>query len=316
MRIVIPWASRVRLGLDIAPDAVTFVRLRRRGRRQSVVECRREPLPSGLLTVSPVEPNVTDLAELDRALRAVVGARVSGPVVLSLPDPSARVSLFDVAQLPPQHRDVEGLVRWHLEKTFSIELPAARFIYQRCRRSDGEPGHRILAAAMSLPVLAQYEQAVMNVGLEPRVVDLSSFHRFNLFRSSMTRLATPDQHFIVLSTSAAALTFMLFEGGTPTYLRIKGTRKPLTGPDAAERIVDEVEMSLNAYGKEKDLSGVTHLFVSAADGGDDLPRRLQERFHLTVHGFGPLDLGIDGVRDFDQSELVRVSAALGAAAER
>lgn len=313
---ILPWRHGVRLGLDIAPDALVFVRVRDRGGRRTVLEARTEPLPSGVLAVSPIEPNVIAPEEFHRALRAVMGQGTHGPVAVSLPDPVARVSLFDVARLPAQARDVQRLVRWHLEKTFSVELSSARLIHQRYHRSDGEPGHRMLASAIALPVLAQYERLLVDAGLEPRVMDLSSFHRFNLYRSRMTRLARPDQHFIVLSSSAAALTFLLFEGGTPAYLRIKGTRKPLIGPDAVDRILDEVEISLNAYGKEKDLSRVTHLFVAALDAADELAARLQARFHLTVHVLGASDAGIQGGHGLEDDGFSRASAALGAAAER
>ena len=129
-------------------------------------------------------------------------------------------------------------------------------------------------------------------------------------------MTSQDHHFIFLAVTGASLTVIIFESGTPAYVRIKGTRKPLVGQEAVDRILDEVELSLNAYGKEKDLSRVTHLFVSATDAAAELSDRLAARFHLTVAMLGSAELALDGVSALSEADVVRASAALGAAAER
>jgi len=311
------WGQRTRVGLEIAPDGVTLVRTRGWGRRRMVTDVRTQPLPPGVVNVSPIEPNIADPDEFGRAVRALTEGRRIGPVGVALPDALARVALFDVASLPPQPSDVARLVRWHLEKTFSVDLPTARFAHQRFRRPDGEPGHRIVASAIEEAIVSQYETVLIQEGLEPRVIDLASFHRFNLYRSHMARLTEPDHHFIFLTISGAALTLLIADGGTPAYLRIKGTRRPFAGPEAASRILDEVELSLNAYGKEKDLSRVTHLFVvSATDTEDDLSDQLAARFHLTAGLLGAGDVALEGADALSQREFAGVTAALGAALER
>lgn len=308
------WRHGVRTGLEIAPDAVTLVRVRERGRRREVIEHRSEPLADGAVIVSPVERNLADEAAIERALRAVAGDRAGGPVSVSLPDPVARVALFDVAAVPTRREEFDRLVRWHLEKTFALELGAARVTSQRFPRSDGETGSRILGASISETVVSQYEHLLARAGFEAVAIDLGTFHRFNLFRDRIAHLASPDQHFIVLTITAAALTVMIYEGGTPAYLRIKGTRRPLTGPDTVGRILDEVELSLNAFGKEKDLSRVTHLFLSAVDCGDELPGALEGRFHLAVKSLGPVDAAVTGLAGVTDAQCARAAGAIGAAA--
>lgn len=310
------WRHGVTTGLDIAPDALTLVRVRERGRRREVTEHRSEPLGEGALVVSPAVRNVADEAAFERALRDLAGKKGGGLVSVSLPEPVARVALFDVAAVPTRREEFDRLVRWHLEKTFAVELGAARLTAQRFRRPDGEAGSRILGAAIAEPVLSQYEALLARAGFEAVVIDLGAFHRFNLFRGRIAHAASPEQHFIVLTITTASLTVMIHEGGTPTYLRIKGTRKPLIGPDAVGRILDEVELSLNAYGKEKDLSRITHLFLSAVDPGNELPGALEARFHLTVKPLGAADTEIGGLADLSDAQCARAAAAVGAAAER
>lgn len=310
------WRHGVRTGLDIAPDGLTLVRVRERGARRTLIAHRTEPLAEGCLAVSPVERNIVDEAAFERALRALVGNRAGGPVSVSLPDPVARVALFDVAAVPARREEFDRLVRWHVEKTFAVELGAARLTSQQFRRPDGEAGARVLGAAITQAVLAQYESALERVGFEPRVVDLATFHRFNLFRGRITDLARPDYHFIVVTITAAALTVMIVEAASPAYLRIKGTRKPLTGPDATGRILDEVELSLNAYGKEKDLSRMTHLFLSTIDPEETLAAALEARFHVTVRVLGPADVAIDGLDALGEAPFGRAAGAIAAAAER
>ncbi len=308
------WRHGVRTGLEIAPDAVTLARVRERGRRREVIEHRSEPLADGAVIVSPVEPNVADESAVERAVRTLAGNRGGGPVSVALSDPVARVALFDVAAVPTRREEFDRLVRWHVEKTFAVELGAARVTSQRFVRPDGEAGSRILGAAISETVVSQYERILSRAGFEAVVIDLGTFHRFNLFRKRMAHLASPDQHFIVLTITAAALTIMIYEGGSPGYLRIKGTRRPLTGPDAVGRILDEVELSLNAYGKEKDLSRVTHLFLSAVDSADELPGALEERFHLTVKPLGRADAAVAGLGDVTDAQCAGAAGAIGAAA--
>lgn len=310
------WRHGVRVGLEIAPDLLTLVRVRDRGRRRELIEHRSEPLPAGALAVSPAERNVTDEAAFEQALRTLVGERTGGPIAVSLPDPVARVALFDVAAVPPRREEFERLVRWHVEKTFAVELGTARLTAQRWRRPDGEAGSRILGAAITEPVVGQYERLLAHVGFEALVIDLGTFHRFNLFRQRIVRAASPDHHFIVVTITAASMTVMIDEGGTPAYLRIKGTRRPLTGSEAVERILDEVELSLNAYGKEKDLSRITHLFLSAVDSGETLPGALEARFHLTVESLGPTHTALEGMNALTDTQCARAAGAIGAAAER
>lgn len=308
------WRHGVRTGLDLAPDAVTLVRVRGSGRRRVVIERRSEPLASGMLVVSPVERNIVDEAAFDRALRAVAGRR-GGRVSVALPDPVARVGLFDVASAPARPDEFDRLVRWHLEKAFAVELGAARLTSQRFSRPDGQAGIRILGSAVAQPVISQYESALARAGFEPEVMDLGVFHRFNLFRARIAEAARPDQHFIVLTITLAALSVLIFDGGRPAYVRVKGTRRPLIGADAAARIVDEVDLSLNAYGKEKDLSRVTHLFLSTVEPIEALPVALAERFHLTVEPLGPGESGLSGLDESPPAFAV-LAGALGAAAGR
>lgn len=309
------WRHGVRTGLDLAPDALTLVRVRERGRRRVVVEHRTEPLPEGVVVVSPVERNIVDEAAFDRVLSAVAG-RCGGPVSVALPDPVARVGLFDVSEVPTRPQEFDRLVRWHLEKSYAVELGAARLTSQRFARPDGESGARILGSAVAQTVIAQYENALARVGFEAEVIDLGLFHRFNLFRERVTAAAGPGQHFIVLIVTVAALSLLIFDGGRPAYIRIKGTRRPLIGADAAARIVDEVDLSLNAYGKEKDLSRVTHLFVCAADPADTLPDALGERFHLTVELITSRNAGVEFLAAMPEDSWMRLAGALGAAVGR
>ena len=147
-------------------------------------------------------------------------------------------------------------------------------------------------------------------------LDLGVFHRFNLFRARMTDAARPGQHFIVLMVTGSALSLLVFDAGCPAYIRIKGMRRPLTGVDATARILDEVDLSLNAYGKEKDLSRVTHLFMSIVEPIDALSNALAERFHLTVEALTPLNAGIEGLVAASDVPFARAVGALGAAAGR
>jgi len=309
------WGPRVRVGLDIAPDALTLVRVHGRGRRAVLVDHRVQPLAPGVLTVSPVEKNIVNPEAFGRALAALCDKSRVSVCAVSLPDSVARATLFDTVTLPAKADELDRLIRWHLEKAFALDLPSSALVHQTFPRTDGQPGPRVLAMGVEQAILAQYEDALADVGLEPRVIGLATFHRFNAHRSSMTRLAHPGQQFILLAITMAGLTILIFEGGVLGYVRIKGTRRPLTGGEATDRVLEEVEVSLNAYGKEKDLSQITHLFLSAIDPADDLPQRLEERLHLAVKALGAKDVGLQRIAALSDLEVARAAAALGAAME-
>jgi len=87
------------------------------------------------------------------------------------------------------------------------------------------------------------------------------------------------------------------------------------GAEATDRVIEEVELSLNAYGKEKDLSQITHLFLSAIDQADNLPLRLEARLHLAVRMLGTADVGLGRIAALSDQDMTRAAAALGAAME-
>ncbi len=129
-----------------------------------------EPLSSGSILVSPVEPNVVDAPAVQAALaRALnkVHAR-GGDVALLLPDQVVRVFILHFDTFPTRADEAEPLLRWRLKKSVPFDVEEAVVSYM-AQESRGE-GVDVVAGIAQRKIVRQYEEIVEAAGLAPGVV--------------------------------------------------------------------------------------------------------------------------------------------------
>jgi len=180
--------KRPRLGLSVTSQTLSLVELhrpwRQAGLRPAIRRYQERVLPDGLLRDSALQCNITDVEMLAREIDGLLGSRPVltsvRPVALTLPDPCARIALFDFDAWPLQPSEQDALLRWRFQEDLHLKaVPAdyrvVRSVFPRSQsserameRTDNKPV-RVLAAAMRQDILAQYEQACLAAGLLHRV---------------------------------------------------------------------------------------------------------------------------------------------------
>src|SRR5437660_10946837 len=90
------------------------------------------PLKYGTLAVSPLKENVIDPDDFMVAVRALSGtqaARKRKDVALILPDFSARISVLDFDNFPPDAKEQAALIRFRLKRSVPFDVEAAAMSY-------------------------------------------------------------------------------------------------------------------------------------------------------------------------------------------
>jgi hypothetical protein len=206
--------------VEVRPNGIGVVRLVQQGRALALGAAAAQDLPEGALAPSMTQANILDLDAFRRVLRAVLeraGALSAGPVALVLPDPVARIALVPAAETKAGRRsEVEELLRFRLRKSVPFEIRQARVAW-----AAGDPDW--LVAAVSQPVLDEYEGACRSFGLNPGLVELSGLALFDAARAGA---AGADR--LLVNWDDGYVSFLLSRAGQPVLVRT------LAGPGASD----------------------------------------------------------------------------------
>jgi len=143
-----------------------------------------EALREGVVTPSPVEPNISDPAALRGALQRVL-ARVNGheaEAALVIPDQVVRIFLLQFDSFPRRADEAIPLLRWRLKKSvpFDVDDTVVSYMLQDiappAAQQGGEaPGSvHVLAAVARQRIVRQYEELLEAAGRVPGVVTSST----------------------------------------------------------------------------------------------------------------------------------------------
>ncbi len=166
------------LGLDLRPNQLSAVVLRRRGKRAVLTGQRIQALDAGVIVPSVREPMVRDPRALTAGLQAVLGPLAKGEdrIALSLPDGVGRVLLTEV-ETPFKSRE-EGVevLKWQLKGSLPVDPKDLQLDYQVLeRRENGRL--RLIVAFVARTVLVQLEEVFSAAGFNPALID---FHTLNM----------------------------------------------------------------------------------------------------------------------------------------
>jgi Tfp pilus assembly PilM family ATPase len=277
-------------------------------------------LPPGLVQPSPVHLNISDPDEFQSHLQALVEPyKGLKTISLSLPDPAVRAARLSAPPQPVKGGDLEHLVRWHMEKIFLAPLGNARVSHQPIP----SPHQGVLAVAIQQEILQQYEEAIRRLGIEPVLVNISSFQLFNFYHDLLLQLAGPSGHFMVLNLFDYNFTFMIFIDGALDFIRIKGLTppsdsNPLHDSDdhsLSDLIMHELNASLSFYSQTHDPSIVTHLFVFGRKMSGFI-KKAHDQYHLEVEPLEPERLPyLEGLTKVRPEEIPWMTPAIASAVE-
>ncbi|HET7909428.1 MAG TPA: hypothetical protein VFL19_01865 [Nitrospira sp.] len=235
-----------------------------RGRHR--YRCALSPLPSGVVKLSPIEPNLVDRGVLEERLRSLAGpprrvrflgrTRVSGLprlVTLVLPDLAVRSMVFQLDQIPSRREEQEALIRWRLGQDQRLPLNGIKLSWQVFPpRRQKEGIHMVLVTAVQDSILAEYEAACESVGLLAQEVTVASFRLFELWLKAAGGTRCLNHDVALVTVADGGLTCLIIHDGRPVFLRTKvlpddpGGGDGMGMQDHVARIVREIEHSIFA----------------------------------------------------------------------
>lgn len=300
-----PWmAGRPRHCLRIGARGLVWAEARRDWNGRTRHRCAVTALAPGLIRVSPVDANITDVPAVEARLRGLIGPerqlRLAGrtlvrqiplPITLVLPDLSARVVVFQLDQLPARTEEREALIRWRVGQEQLVPLAEAKVVWQVL--SHGRPAkgpHTILAVVVQEAVLAQYEAVCESAGLIPLEVDIVSFRLFNLWASATGWSGASSGDLMWLNLADGGMTLFLFHDGRLAFLRSKlhgapGSSEGASNTEPEEqnrKVIDECLASIQACRERHPRLALKRLAFAADDPDPELPDMLAQELDLTV----------------------------------
>jgi hypothetical protein len=157
------------LAIEVRRQALAAVRLVREGSAHRLAAAACFELPEGVLELSLARPNVIDPAGFRRAVQSLlerVGGLEAGRVALVLPDAVLRLTLIAAGETKTRRRaEMEELVRFRLHKALPFDVRESQVSWA------GPQGGQLLVAAIYKPVLEGYEKTLVDLGLEPGLVE-------------------------------------------------------------------------------------------------------------------------------------------------
>lgn len=128
------------------------------------------PFAEGVLQPSPLKDNILDTGAVAAALTRIAGQAGTRrkPCVAILPDYSGRLTVLQFDEFPKKPEEQAALVRFRMKKTLPFDADSAAVSFHP------QAGGRVVVAAVSLEILARYEQVLRAAGLHAGVVTLST----------------------------------------------------------------------------------------------------------------------------------------------
>jgi len=262
-----------------------------------------EVIKPSLKETNIIEPSVLNNALSDSYLKLLTKVK---RVSVSIPDAAGRVLLLEV-EAPLKNKE-EGIdhVKWKLKKSFPIDINDVHLDYQLLRKEENGTS-RLIVGLVSKAVISEYEDMILELGLEPNIIDFSAF---NLHRLFAPRLDIND-NLTFISIYRGVLSVMIFQDGCLDFSRNKALSTNVVDP---ARLFREISSSLVVYSDSKGGWKPRNVFYYA----DGVNRDLLGGVLTEAVSENPVHMDTDAiinssVQQVDRQSLPEILSALGAA---
>lgn len=144
-------------------------------------------LSPGVIEASPLKDNVLKPGELAQELKSMTpeaDSRKRRRAALILPDYCGRVVVLDFDAFPSDHQEQLSLVRFRIKKSVPFDVEEAAISFYPQPVSGNGKKYEVVAAVLSLEILARYEAPFRSLGFHPGFVTLSPLAGLELVRHS------------------------------------------------------------------------------------------------------------------------------------
>ncbi len=292
--------SRNAVGMEITQHGVRMTVIGGKKSRPKLLAQEVAEFPAGTIRLVHREPNVVEPALFVRQVKEAYLKLLqrSGLVSVSLPDACGRVTLLDLETRFKSRDEGSDIIRWKLKKSLPFDINDMHFDYQVLREKEsGEIS--VLVAIIARPVVSQYEELLVEAGLQPNRIDFTSF---NLYRFFSPRVAMSESCLFV-ACHENVLSILIFHGGILEFYRAKDL--PSSDLDM-NRVFMETNSSLLFYRDKNPGREFREAFCFATSGDGELLRTVITE----ACGVEPFMLSPDTFVDSPGSSVVGSGAAL------
>jgi type IV pilus assembly protein PilM len=301
--------ARNALGIEIAQDGLKMALVGGKKGALRLDAFGIAPFPADTMRFSLKEPNVLNpeafVAKVRETYLLLLGKTTR--VSLSLPDAAGRVVILDLETRFRSRHEGADIIRWKLKKSFPFDVQEAHLDFQVLQEKDtGEIS--VLAALVSQQVVHQYEDLLVEAGLQPNNIDFTTFNMYRLFAE---RFDLSDDY-VFLAFHSGVVSVLIFTAGVISFYRAK---EMPGGPFDANRLFREISSSLLVYQEKESARPLKEVYYVVA-------REQRDAFHSVVSeatGLEPVWLDVGrlvssgaGV-SADGSAFHSLTGALGAA---
>ena len=226
---------------------------------------------------------------------------------VSLPDAAGRVVLLDLETRFKTKEEGADIIRWKLKKNVPYEINEMQLDYQVLQeRETGDVA--TLVSLISRQVVTQYEDLLADAGLEPNLIDFTTFNIYRYFASRLESI----ENAALIAWRSGMLSILIFYNGIPDFYRTKGLAG---GIGDANRFYREINSSLLFYKDKKPGFTLNEAFFVASQDNSETIRSVVAE----ATGLDPIRLDASRVVarkegiPLDGKNLYALAASIGAA---
>lgn len=294
------------IGIEVSHGGVSAVMLCRQSGKLVLKRATRVSFPAGTIRQSLKEPNILQPPAFIAALREAWGSLHLSlhNVALSLPDSAGHLMLVTLEEPWKRNHEAGELLRWKLAKRLGLDPELLHLDFQLLERHENGATD-LLVALVHRTVILQYEDLLLEAGLQPTQIGFHSLHLLRLF----DRFKAGAGQIITLYDNA--LSTVTQTDRRLVFCRVKQLPE---GAGQTDRLRHELAASLAASRHACGGTVPGACYAMAAPDGNDLIRQL-----TTTVGEPPHQLRLEAVIERDEqlafpaTGLFQASAAIGAA---
>lgn len=250
-------------------------------------------LPSGLIEPHFERKNIADAAALSEVLKEAVRLlQIPGKKITCLvPEACLKIFVLSFESLPASEKERQKIIRWRAKKQMAILPEDARLSYETL--SSSPSSIKVLAALARAPVIQEYEDLFVNLGLEVGNAASPTISLLNLVDWQNER------DVLIVNIEEDSLSLVAVTQSEPSLYRLKtfsvGQESGLRFSQKIEAAVKEIENTLH-FIEDREKRTVHSLWYRSGlkEGLEGILAGLRTGFEIDVRPFiAPPWYGLD-----------------------
>ena len=308
------------VALDLEQRVISLVRFKSRRGRKPLLEAHVQRaldvpvLPDSIF--QPATRKTPDLADRLRELFEASGTR-PGRVSLVIPDNMAKISILQLPERPPSHRELQELVRAKMRRAVPFRLDDVAISYQLTPGEGSAVG--VLVVLVPRALVERLESAFEAIGARAGLIDLATPNLLNLVRTQIERFGAEGGDVALLNCAERYFSLVITRDEQVIFYRCKTFAMTADGsPGPNGSLSREVAHSFAYYREKLGGEGIGSVLLRSTSVPEDVVA--EQLAGLECDRIFPIRPGdtvelAEGVQ-LDDAAAQRLAPAIGAAIAR